>query len=281
MGSEQNDRRKSEATRRKTFQPNAEQLDEGIVVPSRGNFNPRIPRIRQQDEEQEVVDAGEEFTPEEQLELVRENARAGKTDILPPRRRKNANKATGTLKAMSGTLLLSAAAVFGGVWRQEKIDVGFCGLEQQSTWLNGVDVPQWASDILPQCEPCPPHAQCQRGLQLKCDLDFIRKDHPLSFNGLIPIPPTCEPDSEKTRKVNSVADRGVQILREQRAQYECGEPNAAGELVNSPDISEADLKQRMTAQKSKGITDQEFHELFDRAWPEMTVREEVVESTDG
>jgi hypothetical protein len=66
--------------RRLTFQLNAEQLNEGIVVPSRGNFNLRL---RQDDEEEEeAVDAGEEFTPEEQLELVRENARAGKTDIL-------------------------------------------------------------------------------------------------------------------------------------------------------------------------------------------------------
>jgi hypothetical protein len=156
MGSEQKDRRKSEVNRRKTFQPNAEQLDEGIVVPSRGNFNPRL--RQDEEEEEEDVDAGEEFTPEEQLELVRENARAGKTDILPPRRRKTANKATGTLKAMSGTLLLTAAAVFGGIWRQEKIDVGFCGLEQKYTWLDGVDVPNWANDILPLCEPCPPHA---------------------------------------------------------------------------------------------------------------------------
>ncbi|KAF2822819.1 sister chromatid separation protein-like protein [Ophiobolus disseminans] len=277
MGNEQKERRRSEATRRKTFQPNVEQLDEGIVVPTRGRFNPRIHR----DEPQGPEDAGEEFTPEEQLELVRENAKAGKRDILPPRRRKHTNKAAGTLKAMSGTLLLTAAAVLGGAWRQEKIAVGFCGLSRDSTGLAHVQVPEWAGDFLPQCEPCPPHAQCLRDLQLTCDPDFIRKDHPLSLNGLLPIPPTCEPDSEKTRKVNSVADRGVQFLRERRAQYECGEPDAEGNTVESPDIGEAELKQRMTAQKSKGITDQEFHELFDRAWPEMTVREEVVESTDG
>jgi hypothetical protein len=237
--------------------------------------------MRDNERQEAIDDAGEEFTPEEQLELVRENARAGKTDILPPRRRRQANKATGTLKAMSGTLLLTAAAVFGGAWRQEKIAVGFCGLEQGSTKLAGLEVPDWAIDYLPQCKPCPPHAQCQRGLQLRCDPDFIRRDHPLSLNGLIPIPPTCEPDSEKTRKVNSVADRGVQFLRDRRAQYECGEPDEAGNPVESPDISEAELKERMTTQKSKGITDQEFHELFDRAWPEMTVREEVVETTDG
>lgn len=278
MGSEQKERRKSEANRRKTFQPNAEQLDEGIVVPTRGQFNPSI--RKQVKEQEELSDAGEEFTPEEQLELVRERASAGMQDILPPRRRRQASKATGTLKAMSGTLLLTLAAVLGGAWRQEKIAVGFCGLSSDST-LAGVNIPDWASDMLPRCEPCPPHAQCARGLQLRCDPDFVRSDHPLSLNGLIPIPPTCEPDNEKTRKVKSVADRGVQLLRQRRAQYECGESDAEGHKIESPEVSEDELKQQMATQKRKGMGDREFNDLFDRAWPEVTVREEVVESTDG
>jgi hypothetical protein len=276
MGFEHQERRKSEANRRRTFQPNAEQLDEGVIVPSRRTFNPRM-----KNEEQEPEDVGEEFTPEEQLELVRDRASAGEVDILPPRRRKQASKATGTLKAMSGTLLLTAAAVFGGVWRQEKIAVGFCGIGTEPTGLAGVDVPEWANDILPQCEPCPPHAQCYRDLRVTCDRDFIKKEHPLSLNGLIPIPPTCEPDSAKTRYINSVADRGVQILRKRRAQFECGEPDAEGNSVDTPEVSEVDLKQQMATEKRNSLTDQEFAELFDRAFPEMTLRDEVVESTDG
>lgn len=279
LGSELKDRRKSDANRRRTIQPNAEQLDKGIVVPTRGTFDVQDPRLKHEDVDD--TDAGEEFTPEEQLELVRERAKSGEVDILPPRRRKQRAKATGTLKAMSGTLLLTAAAVLGGVWRQEKIAVGFCGIGRDATSLAGVEVPEWAIDILPQCEPCPPHAQCYRDLQLSCDRDFVRKDHPMSLGGLVPIPPTCEPDSEKTRKVNSVADRAVQILRKRRAQYECGEPDADGKTVESPEVSEADLKQQIAAQKRRGMSDQEFNELFDRAFPEMTLREEVIESSDG
>lgn len=279
MGFEQKERRKSDAFRRKTFQPTTQQLDEGIVVPSRGTFDVADPR--DQEEQLETEDAGEEFTPEAQLELVRDRAKAGEVDILPPRRHKRPSKATGTLKAMSGTLLLTAAAVFGGVWRQEKIEVGFCGIGREATALAGVEVPVWASDILPQCEPCPPHAQCYRGLELTCERDFMKKDHPLSLGGLIPLPPTCEPDSEKTRKVTSVADKAVQILRQRRAQYECGEPDAEGNPVESPEVSEVDLKHQMATQKRKGMTDQEFSELFDRAFPDVTLREEVVETTGG
>ncbi|KAL6707630.1 inner nuclear membrane protein enriched at telomere/subtelomere region [Coniothyrium glycines] len=272
------EKRKSDAYRRKTYQPNTEQLDEGIVVPTRRTFDVSDPRLKQ--EEEDVADAGEEFTPEEQLELVRERAKAGEVDILPPRRRRQRSKATGTIKAMSSTLLLTAAAAFAGVWRQEKIAVGFCGIGQESTGLAGVEIPEWAGQILPNCEPCPPHAQCFRGLELKCDRDFIRKDHPLSLGGLVPLPPTCEPDSEKTRKINSIANKATTILRQRRAQYECGEPDAEGNLHKTADVTEQDLKQELASKKSKGLTDEEFSELFDRAFPELILREEVLESTD-
>jgi hypothetical protein len=279
LGSELKQRRKSDAQRRRTFEPNAEQYDEGIVVPTRQTFDVADPRARE--EEHESTDAGEEFTPEEQLDLVRERAKSGQVDILPPRRRKQTSKATGTLKAFSATLLLTTAAVFGGVWRQEKVEVGFCGIGREATSLAGVEVPEWATDILPQCEPCPPHAQCYRGLELTCDRDFIRKDHPLSLGGLIPLPPTCEPDSVKTRKVTAVANKAVEILRERRAHYECGEPDAEGKPVESPEVAEEELKQELAAHTQKGMSDKEFSELFDRAFPETVLRDEVVESTNA
>ncbi|KAL1656254.1 inner nuclear membrane protein enriched at telomere/subtelomere region [Didymella pomorum] len=281
LGSELKTRRKSDAHRRRTAEPSAEQYDEGVIVPSRKTFDVTAPHAKE--EEYETIDAGEEFTPEEQLELVRERAKTGQVDILPPRRHKKSSKATGTLKAFSATLLLTTAAVFGGVWRQEKIEVGFCGIGREATSLAGVEVPEWASEYLPlpQCEPCPPHAQCYRGLELTCDRDFIRKDHPLSLGGLIPVPPTCEPDSAKTRKVTAVANKAVEILREKRAQYECGEPDAEGKPVETPEVAKEELKHTLAAYTQKGMTDQEFSELFERAFPETVLRDEVVESTDA
>lgn len=279
-GSEQHrEKRKSDAHRRKTYEPIPEQLDEGIIVPSRKTFDVSDPRVKV--EENDAMDAGEEFTPEEQLELVRERAKAGEVDILPPRRRRQRSKATGTIKAMSGTILLTAAAAFSAAWRQEKIAVGFCGIGRESTQLAGVEIPEWATSILPQCEPCPPHAQCHRGMNLKCDVDFIKKDHPLSLGGLIPLPPTCEPDSEKTRKVKSIANKATTMLRQRRAQYECGEPDAEGNTLNDAFVTEQELKQELSSKKSKGLTDQEFAELFERAFPELMVREEIIESTNS
>lgn len=282
MGFEHKEKRKSDGNRRKTIQPNVEQLDDGIVVPTRKTFDVPVSRPKQEEDDEVEPVADAEFTPEEQLELVRDRAKNGEMDILPPRRRKTTSKAAGTLKAFSLTLLTTGLAVFGGVWRQEKYSVGFCGIGRDySTSLAGVEIPEFASGILPQCEPCPPHATCYPNLHVTCDTDFIKKDHPLSLGGLIPLPPTCEADTEKTRRITVVADRAVQILRKRRAQYECGEPDAEGNVVESPEISVADLKQNLLAQKVKSMSNEEFEDLFAKAIGETTLREEVVQSTDG
>ena len=127
LGYEQKEKRRSDAHRRKTYQPKVEQLDDGISVPTRGTFEMRVSRTQDHalSDEEDSVDAGEEFTPEEQLELARESAKTGTVDVLPPRRHKQPHKASGTLKAFSLTLLGTAAALLGGVWRQEKFAVGF------------------------------------------------------------------------------------------------------------------------------------------------------------
>jgi hypothetical protein len=284
MGLEQTERRKSDAHRRKTYQPKVEQADDGIVVPSRQTFDMPVSRVQQKrvtEVEPETVEAGEEFTAEEQLELVRARAKAGEVDILPPRRRKQAAKATGTLKAFSITLLATAGGLLGGVWRQEKLAVGFCGIGREATSLAGVDVPEWAVEILPQCEPCPPHATCYQNLELVCDKDFIKTEHPLSLGGLVPLPATCEPDSERTRRIGVVADRSVQVLRERNAKYECGEPDAEGHIVESPKVSETELKKELSSMKRRGMSQEEFDDLFQSALGEVVRRDEIVESTDG
>ena len=159
--------------------------------------------------------------------------------------------------------------------------VGFCGIGQEASSLAGVELPEWANDLLPKCEPCPPHATCYQNLEVVCDKDFIKKEHPLSLNGLIPLPATCEPDSEKTRRIGVVADRTVQVLRERNAKYECGETDTEGALVESPQVSEKDLKEELSSIKRKGMSQEEFDDLFESAIGEVLRRDEIVEGTDG
>ena len=88
----------------------------------------------------------------------------------------------------------------------------------------------------------------------------------------MPLPPTCEPDSEKSRRVKAVADRAVEQLRDRRAKYECGDGN---EKVKSPAISEEELKQAVSRKRRKGMSDEEFDELWRGAIGDIVGREEV------
>ncbi|KAF2743882.1 hypothetical protein M011DRAFT_409687 [Sporormia fimetaria CBS 119925] len=284
MGVEHRERRKSEANRRRTHQPQVEQHDGGIVVPTRRTFD--VPVTRPQEDtplagESDVIEAGEEFTPEEQQDLVRQREATGQADTRLSGQQKPRSKAKGTLKAFSLTLLTTAAAVLAGAWRQEKLAVGFCYVGRDATSLAGVEIPNWASDLIPQCEPCPPHATCYPNLELVCDKDFVKKEHPLSLGGLIPLPATCEPDSEKTRRIGLVADRTVQLLRERNAKYECHEPDTTGQVVQSPQLSETELKQELLSIKRKDMSQEEFDELFASAIGEVVNRDEVVEYSDA
>lgn len=288
MGFEHREKRKSDASRRRTFQPQAEQQDDGIVVPSRKTFEMPVSRARE--EELAAIfhggDEGEEYTPEEQLELVRERAKNGEVDILPPRRHRDPHKTAKTIQAFLLTFFAAAFAVIGGVWREEKFAVGFCGIGSDTpTAVAGVDIPDWASGILPQCEPCPPHAFCERKLEINCENDFVKKYHRLSLGGFLPLPPTCEPDTEKTRKVTAVADHAVHLLRQRRAQYECGDMDAQGNVVQSPEVSVAELKEGLLAlkskSKSKSLSNEEFEDLFAKAIGEIPGRAEVIEKNDG
>lgn len=286
MGFEHKERRRSDANRRKTFQPQAGQQDDGIVVPTRKTFEMPVTRVKKQDQAVVAVpdsgDEGEEYTPEEQLELVRERAQNGEVDILPPRRRRDPHKTASTIQAFLLTFFVMLLAIGGGVWREEKFAIGFCGTGSDTpTEIAGVEIPEFAVGLLPQCEPCPPHAYCYPKLRVECEKDFIKQYHPLSMGGLLPLPPTCEPDTEKTRKATQVANHAVQVLRKRRADYECGEQDAQGNVVQSPDVPVDELKETLLAKKGKTLSNEEFEDLFNKALGEIPARPEIIDTSDG
>ncbi|RNJ60765.1 inner nuclear membrane protein enriched at telomere/subtelomere region [Verticillium nonalfalfae] len=224
------------------------------------------------------LDAGEEFTPEEQIELEMEIAMKGANGLLEQRRPKPAKKRTGLrtpLMALAVTLL----GAYGGWYRQEKIAVGYCGLGRPATQVipPEVSVPDWIVPYIePQCERCPQHAYCFEDYTVRCDDNFILKPHPLSLGGLVPLPPTCEPDGEKVRRIKAVADKAVEELRERRAQFECGElVDQTGEQEESPAIEEEELKSAISEKRSKKMNKQEFDDLWAAAIGDIKDREEV------
>ena len=263
--------------------------EDGTVVPSSKTFEVPMGRLTQKRARAQLqgnTEPGEEFTPEEQLELVRERAANGEVDILPPRRSRRPKKASRISKSAPWVILTTILTGYAVWWRQEKIQVGYCGIGKSSTALGDANIPEWASDwastLQPQCELCPPHAFCYADMEVRCEENFVLKSHPLSLGGLVPLPPSCEPDGEKVRKIKAVADRAIIELRERRAHWECGDlTESNGQKATSADIEEPGLKAAVSQKRRKGMTDGEFEELWKGALGEITERDEVTSVIDG
>ncbi|KAL4937574.1 hypothetical protein BDV06DRAFT_202548 [Aspergillus oleicola] len=220
-------------------------------------------------------DVGEEFTPDEQLALEREQA-----DLMyPPRPRKSQQKQGPVGRTLPWLIILSLFTSFGAWWRKEKVEIGFCGIGKPTWSLAETRVPEWANVLEPQCEPCPSHAFCYPNFEARCEHDFILTPHPLSFGGLVPFAPTCEPDSEKARRVKAVADKAVEALRDRRAKWECGQLSDSSKESAAPDIAEDDLKQEVGKKRRKGMSDTEFDDLWKGALGDIIAKEEVVAKT--
>ena len=286
------DRRKSTSRRGKTEGVSSDVRDrprqqDGITVPTSKTFEVPVAQIRkarEQDELDSEVEAGEDFTPEAQLELTKDRAANGGLDVLPVRRTKRSRNAGGSSILKSAPWAVVTALLSGyALWfRREKIEVGYCGLGKISDNVAGVQIPEWASILQPVCEPCPQHAFCYENMETRCEPDFVLQPHPLSLGSLIPLPPTCEPDGEKARRVKAVAGKAVEELRERNAKAECGTlTDDQGKSVRKPEIDEQDLKQHVAKKRRKGMSNREFEELWKGAVGDMLGMEEVVQSTDG
>jgi hypothetical protein len=265
-------RTRSRETRRRTeeHRPLREQTD-GVVVPTRRTFDPPVSRAAKV-EHYDDVQPDEEFTPEEEQALV-QSQQAG--NLVPARRKA---KAPGSHAAKFGpaALLTTLLAGFAALYRQEKLQVGYCGVGQPSSEIAGTQIPEWADVARPVCEPCPPHAYCHEDLRTECESGYVLTPHPLSLGGAIPLPPSCEPDSARERKVQAFTTRSTEILREQNAKHECGTATKA-------EVLEPELKKAISAMipRKKGMSDQEFNDLWASALGELQNAEEITTGTDG
>lgn len=288
-GGTNGERRKSSSRRRRTEgvstgESSRIKQEDGVVVPSAKTFEVPLRRIRGskvEDDQDGEIETGEEFTPEEQLELVRERAANGHRDILPPRKKKRSSKSSSIPKSAPWLVFVTLLSGYALWWRQEKIEVGYCGIGKTSNLLADVHLPEWAPILQPECEPCPQHAICYEKLVTKCEQDFMLKPHPLSLGGLVPLSPTCEPDGEKVRRVKAVADRAIEELRERKAKWECGT------LVDDQgkdlpvEFDETALKEEVGKKRRRGMGEAEFEDLWRGALGEITGRDEVVHSVQG
>ena len=284
------DRRKSTSRRRKTEGvPSKDKAiikqDGGVVVPSSDTFEVTLPKTRKVKIEQESDDgigAGEEFTPEAQLEIARERAATGELQVSQSRKR-SGSKTSSLLPKSAPWVVLTTLLSGYALWlRQEKLAIGYCGIGRTQSASSTGQIPEWASIIQPSCEPCPQHASCFERLETHCEQDFVLKPHPLSLGGLIPLPPTCEPDGEKVRRVKAVADRAVEELRDRNAKWECGTlVDEQGKSVATAEIDTQELKSVVAKKRRRGMSEAEFEDLWKNALGEILTRDEVTSTADG
>ncbi|KAG9257885.1 Man1-Src1p-C-terminal domain-containing protein [Emericellopsis atlantica] len=234
------------------------------------------PEFDDTEDDSDDMEPGEEFTPDAQLEL---EAAASQGEVMPPRKTSRSAAQKSSRKTPLAVLLVTLLSVYAGWWRQEKIAVGYCNLGRSPQFIVPADwpIPDSVVPFLePQCEQCPPHAYCYENFETRCEQDFILRPHPLSFGGLVPLPPSCEPDGEKARRVKAVADKAIEELRDRRAKFECGElVDEAGHQQDSPSIDEEELKETVSAKRNKKLNSAEFEDLWIAAIGEITAREEV------
>ena len=275
-------RKSSSSLRRRTDVPKA---DDGIHPPTSATFEIPVRELNGlTDVDANGVEASEEFTPEEQLELVRDRSVNGLNAVGPRRPKRQSSRGVNK----SGPIWLAVLTLLGGYatwYRQEKVAVGYCGVGRDAREIipASVQVPDWVKLLAePQCEPCPQHAYCSTNLDTKCEADFVLKPHPLSLGGLLPFTPTCEADGEKVRKVKAVVDRAVEELRERRAKWECGDlTDEAGVPEPTVEIDEVELKKEVSKKRRKGMGEAEFEDLWAGAIGEIKERDEVISGTDG
>lgn len=273
-------RRKSTPARRRTDGPTS---DDDFHPPTSSTFEIPVSQLNGlTDVDENGVVADEEFTPEEQLELTRERAAHG-ASALGPRRPKPQSRGFGWKKYLS-VLALASLGGYAALYRQEKLAVGYCGVgrEAQQLIYSGLSVPDWARVLVkPECELCPQHAYCSGNLETHCEADFVLKPHPLSLAGVVPLPPTCEPDGEKVHRVKAVVHRAVEELRDRRAKWECGELSSDTGLPVTAEVDAEELRKVVGEKRRKGMSEAEFEELWGAAIGEIEKRDEVVTVADG
>ena len=273
--------RQSTSRRRETASPVIKREDD-----DKSHATYRFPASQVSDD----VPTTEEFTEDAARELEQEQANGQlvpkRSQALVRRRKKPTSTAAKSAPAIILTAVLGAIATW---YRQEKVNIGYCDVGQP-TWslASNPNIPAWVHENLqPRCEPCPSHAICSANMEVKCEDDFVLQHHPLNLNGLLPIPPTCEPDSEKERRIKAVADRAIEELRERRAAYECGDELSSEEVKTVTtagetklEIPEETLKEEVQKLRRRGMSEEEFRDLWRGALEDVMGRDEVVVTRD-
>lgn len=272
------DRRKSSPLQ--FSKPDPDQPETVLVETGQANPKSPPPPLEQDHEDVEVKKLEDEVKQEEeQEEEVKEK---------PSKPKKKKSRKTAAVRSSGKPWTFYAERIFGLFvvsaicgyiywWCQERVNVGYCDVgfitddadfdyEQEKSPLELV-----VDQLRPECVPCPAHATCYPHFKAICDEDFKYRENLFSFGGLLPIPPTCLPDTEKQHRIMALSSRAKQILRERNAEVECGYIDAS-----TAAIEEDDLRDLLYKDKKAEITDEEWNDLWRQAVKDLDNEEDII-----
>ncbi|KAK9454828.1 Man1-Src1p-C-terminal domain-containing protein [Dipodascopsis uninucleata] len=155
-------------------------------------------------------------------------------------------------------------------WRSEKFKLGFCEVLHDTSYQDENSIlANIPLALRPECTPCPAHARCFEDFKLECDSEFMPKYSIWSFGGLLPIPPSCVPDTQKVQRASILMDAALDLLRERYALVECDGKD------NDPTLPVVDVQEKLYRMKSPSLTDEMFDELWEIAFRDLVQLEEV------
>lgn len=248
-----------------------------VAVPS----SPGDETISEYKEPEEEAEVEEKAETEEEVEV---EAEAEEEDLPEPVSKRNWRP---FLQALGLSILVVILSSFSKWYVQEKFEAGFCDPSihrpkpfythlKPETWQGyfgkeylGERTSQMLDYVRPECEPCPAHAVCFPGFRVECEPNFIKVVSPLSLGGVLPIAPVCQPDTQKEKRVQMMADKALEILRDRNAKVECGTLNEAA-------IEENELRDILYNMKTATLTDEDFNELWIKAMNDIENEEEII-----
>lgn len=267
--------RTSGAGRRISFMPKVEQLQVSQ------EFSNQL-GTSQTAEKKTTTEAIKALEKEIELEEKKEIVETKPEPVLEEERKSSKLSPFSQVVALSLMLFISSA--FLRWWIQERFAAGYCeaGFVQWKPHYSTMTPNTFAeyfdkeyllekgSQILdyvrPECQPCPMHATCFKGLRAECDSGFVKEESILAR--YLPIPPVCRPDTQTKKRVQMLVRKAVSVLRDRNAQAACGKDISA-------EIEEAQLRDILYGLKATTLSDIEFNELWNGAIADLGNEEEV------
>ncbi|AJV07967.1 Heh2p [Saccharomyces cerevisiae YJM1419] len=131
----------------------------------------------------------------------------------------------------NGAIFLSIICpiLFGLWYREQRIQVGYCGHEKplKSLAISAFPQTERVDSVLqayrPNCLECPEHGICSSFMNVECEPGYEPKSSILETYGIIPFPKYCAKDESKEKEVDELVWKVNEYLKKKNAQHECGE----------------------------------------------------------